>query len=185
MRRFRALTAGLSLLVGAAAFSGPMRDCDIALLCGGTAWAAPDEGSADQGTSQSRSGGGRQRSALHKGRHGAHHRAAHEGRHGHGHGRTAHREAPADPGDSADVTPDQDGTLDLASTEPIVTVAPEWVVGRADGLASALAVSPPPRLDLVAEWKLAVSEIAMASAVPTETLKSFNDFPPDDGEPGH
>jgi hypothetical protein len=74
---------------------------------------------------------------------------------------------------------DQDST-DEGPQDAIGALVPAWVATPNDGLSEALAASPARGFDLVAEWNRAVGEISAVGAVPIETLKAFNDFPPGD-----
>jgi hypothetical protein len=177
MRRARMLAAGLTLIVGCAAVNETAErySCRFPWICEGPASAAAVNSQARPAATQSepRSHARRRHIAWH-------HRAArHAGRHGSGH--APQFAARMDAALAGDEVPAEEAV----PAETIRALVPAWVAAPDDSLSTVLATSPSRGFNLVAEWKRAVGEISVVGAVPTETLKSFNDFPPDDAVASH
>lgn len=188
MLRLRILAAGLTLIVGSSAVNETVGGCGYRFpwICEGPAWAAPSEpaGSQAQGRpltllATPKANAGHWHSARHR-------RAHRPGRHV---ARLGTRHAPGFArrvgGALAPVAFDQEPMAETPPSETIGALVPAWVATPSDGLSAALAGSPSHDFDLVAEWNRAVGEISVVGAVPTETLKSFNDFPPEDAAGKH
>lgn len=179
MKHLRELAAGLTLVLAVG--------LTLAIGCstwmwGGAAWASlfdsRTSGKASagpfSGLSAGKSNTGRRHAAAahHRAHRHSHHLARHHSRHAYG---FAGHLRGLEVASASDQEMADDG-----SQEAIGALVPAWVATPNDGLSEALAASPARGFDLVAEWNRAVGEISAVGAVPTETLRAFNDFPPGD-----
>jgi hypothetical protein len=166
---FRLPAVGLTLVVGTAAW-----------IYGGAAWAAlfdlPFASSASARPAPTpdaaKSTTVHRHAAVHRGHRHPRHLARHQSHHAGGFAAHLHGYQPP-------AASDQE-SADEAPKEIIGALVPEWVATPRDGISAALAAAPGHGFDLVEEFNRAVGEISAVGTVPTETLKSFNDFPPDD-----
>lgn len=174
MIRLRVLAAGLTLVAGTAAW-----------ICGGAAWAAlfdlPIANSASARPAPTPNAAKSTPVHRHAAVHREHRHSRHVARHQSHH---AVRFAAHLHGYQPPAASDQESAGE-GSEEIIGALVPEWVATPRDGISAALAATPGHGFDLVEEFNRAVGEISAVGTVPTETLKSFNDFPPDDAITSH